>query len=321
VRVLITGFPGFAGPYLAEHIDTIASDAELFGLSWERAGTGGPQLPETRIRFIPGDVTDARSIRRVLEDSRPDLIFHLAAASSVSGSWAHAIDFFEVNTLGTVNLFEAVRETASATTIVVASSAEVYGRAGNGSPRLHENLPMQPISPYGSSKAAMEIVASQYFSGADMPIIRLRLFNHTGPRRPGHFVASSLARQIAEVEATGAAGDVQVGNLDVVRDFTDVRDVARAYWSAATRGTPGEVYNVCSGRGVRVRDLLERLLAMTDHEVTVREDSTRMRAAEIPVLVGDPSKLRDAGGWEPAIEFNQTLEDLLNWWRSEISRG
>jgi GDP-4-dehydro-6-deoxy-D-mannose reductase len=264
-------------------------------------------------------VTDPDSLREALAIARPDIVFHLAAASSVSGSWSHAAGFFQVNTLGAVHLFEAVRETGSTATIVVASSADVYGRTDHGTQRLHEDLPMRPVSPYGSSKAAMEIVASQYFSGAGMPVIRLRLFNHTGPRRPGNFVTSSLARQIAEIEFGRGRQEVRVGNLDVVRDFTDVRDVARAYWLAATRGTPGEVYNVCSGRGFRIGNLLERLLAMTDLEIAVREDSTRMRTAEIPVLVGDPGKLRDATGWEPEIEFDRTLEDLLCWWRGKVS--
>lgn len=319
MRVLITGLPGFAGPYLAEHIHRIAPDTELFGLEWREADRQEHPSPAPAIRMIRGDVTDPRSARSVVETSRPDIVFHLAAASSVSGSWSDPAGFFQVNTVGTVQLLEAIRTTGAAATVVVASSADVYGRACDGIHPLTERLEMRPVSPYGASKAAMEVAAQQYFEGAGIPVIRLRLFNHTGPGRPPSFVASSLARQIALAEDGRSPAEIRVGNLEVVRDFTDVRDVACAYWLAATRGRPGEVYNVCSGRGTSVRDLLDRLLAAAGVEVEIREDRDRVRAADIPALVGDPTKLREATGWRPAIELETTLLDLLEYWRSSTS--
>jgi GDP-4-dehydro-6-deoxy-D-mannose reductase len=321
VRVLITGLPGFAGPYLAKHLVTSDADAELFGLLWTGAGTVERQLPETTIHLLGGDVGDPQSILDTLDHARPDVVYHLAAASSVSESWSNPADGFRVNTIGTVNLLEGIRKIGLAPTIVVASSAEVYGRACATTDRLHEQLPMHPVSPYGASKASMELAAAAYHEGMGMPIVRLRLFNHTGPRRPARFVASSLARQIAEIETGRCAPELRVGNLDAVRDFTDVRDVARAYRLAALRGSPGEVYNVCSGTGVAIRSLLDRLLDMTDREIAVRQDPARMRGADIPVQVGDPTKFRETTGWQPEIEIGQTLADLLSWWRCEIRKA
>lgn len=318
MRVLITGITGFAGPYLAEHIADVSTDAEICGLAWGVVDDDVRQLLGPRVYLLPGDVTDPPSLLEALEKSRPDIVFHLAAVSSVSGSWSDAARCFEVNALGTVHLFEAMRSLGIAPTTVVSSSADAYGMAGDG--YLTEDQLLRPVSPYGVSKAALELTAYQYYAGSGIPTVRLRLFSHTGPRRPARFVASSFAKQIAEIEQGLRPPLLKVGNLDVQRDFTDVRDVARAYWLAASRGDPGAAYNVCSGQAIRIRELLDQLLAMTDHQVEVVVDPNRVRTTEIPILAGDGARFTGDTGWKPTIPLRQTLADLLEWWRSKTCR-
>ena len=316
MRILITGVTGFAGPYLAEHIRCVEPSAELFGLVWGELESEVKQLLRPHVQLIPGDLTDPASVSEATKKARPDVVFHLAAASSVVDSWSEASTTFEVNALGTVNLFEAIRSLGIAPTTVVASSADVYGRAGNGP--LTEDLPLEPVSPYGVSKAALELVAYQYYVSANIPTVRLRLFNHTGPRQPDRFVASSLTKQIVEIERRLRPPELSVGNLDVQRDFNDVRDIARAYWSAATLANPGTVYNVCSGTAVSIRELIDMLLTLIGASVEPVVDSTRVRDTDIPTLVGDRTRFTHDTGWQPEIPLRQTLADLLEWWRLKI---
>jgi GDP-4-dehydro-6-deoxy-D-mannose reductase len=201
--------------------------------------------------------------------------------------------------------------------VVVASSGEIYGGADDDSHPQKESAPYRPISPYAASKAAQDLIADQYCRAHGTPVIRLRLFNHTGPRRPSVFVLSSFARQIVEIERGLRPPRIEVGNLDARRDFVDVRDVARAYWLAAVRGEPGAAYNLCSGRAATIRALLELLLAATEATVEIVPDPARMRPADIPLLLGDPSLFEQTTGWRPKIPIHQTLADLLDWWREQ----
>ena len=200
---------------------------------------------------------------------------------------------------------------------VVASSGEIYGGARDENSPLTESAPYRPISPYAASKAAQDLIADQFFRAHGTPVIRLRLFNHTGPRRPPIFVASSFARQIVEIERGLRPARIEVGNLEARRDFVDVRDAARAYWMAAVGGVPGAAYNVCSGRAGTIRHLLDLLIAAADPEVEVVPDPARMRPADIPLLVGDPTLLQSVTGWQPEIPLARTLADLLQWWREQ----
>jgi GDP-4-dehydro-6-deoxy-D-mannose reductase len=201
---------------------------------------------------------------------------------------------------------------------VVSSSAEVYGNVPTERQPITEDSPLEPLSPYAASKAAQDLLTAQYHRGYGMPTVRLRLFHHTGPGRPTQFVASSFAHQIARIEKGLDRPRLAVGNLEAIRDFTDVRDVTRAYWLAATRGVPGEVYNICSSRRTSIRRILDMLLANSEVEVEVEVDPNRLRAADIPCLVGDHSKFSDTTGWQPEIPLAETLGDLLNWWRGEL---
>ena len=316
MRVLITGVTGFVGPYLAAEL-AAEPDVELFGMALD---AGGPQaagrLP-AGITILLGDVTDDGSIRDALEGARPDVVFHLAGASSGAAAWHRPVACYEVNAVGTLRLLEGIRRLGLAATTIVASSGEVYGSADDEAHPLTEDSPLRPLSPYAASKASQDLVAAQYPRAYGMRVIRLRLFNHTGPRHPEQFVASSFARQIARIERGLQEPVLEVGNLDARRDFVDVRDVARAYRLAVRSDVTGDVFNVCSGRAVSIRRILELLLGLARCEVVVHPDPERMRPADIPLLIGDPRRFREATGWVPEIPLEQTLSDLLDWWRDQ----
>ncbi len=314
MRILITGVSGFAGPHLVRHIAGTKPDHEIWGLVW----AGDRAAPPNSVRPIEGDITDVSSLAAAFSSARPDIVFHLAAASSVAGSWKEAGWFLEVNAIGTANLLEAVRANGNTTRVVVASTGEIYGAVPAEHQPINEDAPLEPISPYAASKAAQDLVTAQYFHGHGLDTVRLRLFNHTGPGRPPQFAASSFARQLARIERGLDPPRLTVGNLDAIRDFTDVRDVARAYWLAATDGIAGGVYNVCSSQGTSIRRVLEILIEASGVEVEIEEDPGRLRTADIPQLVGDNSRFTDLTGWRPEIPLGQTLGDLLDWWRHQI---
>jgi len=316
MRVLITGVTGFVGPYLAAEL-AAEPEVELFGMALDAGGAqAGGALP-SGITILLGDVTDDASIRTVLEEARPDVVFHLAGASSGAAAWHRPVACYEVNAVGTLRLLEGIRRLGLAATTIVASSGEVYGSADDEAHPLTEDSPLRPLSPYAASKASQDLVAAQYPRAYGMRVIRLRLFNHTGPRHPEQFVASSFARQIARIERGLQEPVLEVGNLDARRDFVDVRDVARAYRLAVRSDVTGDVFNVCSGRAVSIRRILELLLGLARCEVVVHPDPERMRPADIPLLLGDPRRFREATGWVPEIPLEQSLSDLLDWWRDQ----
>ena len=316
MRFLITGVTGFVGPYLANELAG-EPEVELFGMALDAGAAESAGTLPAGLRTLTGDITDNNSIHAVLEAARPEVVVHLAGASSGAAAWHRPVACFEVNALGTLRLLEGIRQLGLDTTTIVASSGEVYGSADDEAHPLTEDSPLRPLSPYAASKAAQDLVAAQYPRAYGMRVIRLRLFNHTGPRHPEQFVASSFARQIARIERGLQEPVLEVGNLDARRDFVDVRDVARAYRLAAQRELGGDVFNVCSGHAVSVRHILDLLVGLARCEVTVRPDPERMRPADIPLLIGDPRRFREATGWVPEIPIGQTLADLLDWWRCE----
>ena len=222
------------------------------------------------------------------------------------------------NVLGIVHLLDAARRLSLRPAVLVVGSAEEYGPVGKEEIPIREEAPLRPASPYAVSKVAQGALALLYGPAGGMRVVTTRTFHHTGPGRGEAFAESSFARQLAEIEAGRRPPVLEVGNLEAVRDFTDVRDVVRAYWTLLDHGDPGGVYNVCSGRGVRIRELLERLVALARIPVEVRVDAARLRPADIPALVGDPSRLREATGWSPRIELGTTLRDLIDDWRARL---
>jgi GDP-4-dehydro-6-deoxy-D-mannose reductase len=318
VRVLITGISGFVGQHLTEYLLAHHTDVELFGLRRWRSEMPPSVVHAPSVRMVEGDLLDAPSLVRMLHASRPEVIFHLAASSSVAGSWDTPAEMVQVNVLGTLHLLEAVRQVQLDPAVVLACSAEAYGVVAEGELPIKEEQPFRPVSPYAVSKAAADLLGYQYFRAFHMRTVRLRLFNHCGPRQSSRFVISSLARQVAEIEAGLREPEIRAGDLDVRRDFVDVRDAARAYWLAATRGEAGEAYNVAGGRARPIREVLDHLLTLSRATVSVVSDPERMRPAELRALEGDASRFRRATGWQPEISIGQTLADTLAYWRTAV---
>lgn len=318
MRVLITGISGFVGPYVAEHLVEHHPDVDVSGLVRWSSDLSRLEPVRSMIRLVTGDLTDGPSLVRALKGIEPDVVVHLAASSTVGTSWGAPAEVMRVNVIGQLNLFEAVRTLELEPIIVVAGSGEAYGKVGEGENPVTEEEPFRPVSPYAVSKAAQDLLAYQYFASWGLRVIRLRPFNHTGPGRADRFVASSFARQLAEIEKGLRPPLLKVGKLDVVRDFTDVREIARAYWLAAMHGKPGEAYNVCSGRATSIGQLLNILLRQSEVRVTVEVDPGRLRTADIPKLVGSHRRFTAATGWEPMIPLEETLGDLLAWWRERV---
>ncbi len=318
-RWLITGADGFVAGHLLPHLLEAENNTQIFGMVWREAPRDSWPEAHPRLQILPGELGDAQSITDIVEQTRPEIILHLAAASSVAQSWQDPVPAYQINILGQLHLLEAARSMKSKPTVVIASSAEIYGRDGHDGNAISEAAPLRPLSPYAVSKATQDLQAGQYHAAFGLPTIRLRLFNHTGPGRPPHFVASSFAKQLAEIERGLREPVLHVGNLNVARDFTDVRDIARAWRLAALSGQPGEAYNVCSGRPTPIRKILDILLEKTTVEVEIQTDPTLLRTGEIESLYGDSSLFSEATGWQPEIPLEQTLGDLLQWWRKAVN--
>jgi len=315
-RVLITGITGFAGSHLADYILAEHGGVEVFGTYRWRSRRDNIEHLESRIQLVEAELGDQSALRGALERSRPDAIFHLAAQSFVPTSWAAPAETFHINASGQINLFEAIRSLKLDPVVQIACSSEEYGLVHKDETPITESNPLRPLSPYAVSKVAQDFLGYQYFRSYGLRAVRTRGFNHEGPRRGEVFVMSNFARQIAAIEAGLHEPVMRVGNLDSVRDFTDVRDMVRAYWLAAERGEPGEVYNIASGRGITIREMLDKLLAMSTVQVRVETDPARLRPSDVEVLLGDSSKFRQATGWEPRLSLEQTLADSLDYWRA-----
>jgi GDP-4-dehydro-6-deoxy-D-mannose reductase len=320
MRALITGITGFAGSHLAEYLLSHHPEVEVFGSHRWRSRMDNVDHLLDRLHLIEADLRDATSVRHLVAESRPDLVFHLAAQSFVPASWTAPAETLTTNLAGQVNLFEAVRAAGLDPAIQIACSSEEYGLVLPHEVPIREENPLRPLSPYAVSKVGQDLLGYQYFKSYGMRIVRTRGFNHTGPRRGEVFVSSNFAKQVARIEAGLQRPVLEVGNLDAVRDFTDVRDIVRGYWLAARGGTPGEVYNLASGRGIAIRELVDRLCALSGVAIEIRVDPARLRPSDVEVLIGDSAKFRAETGWEPEIPLERTLADLLDYWRYRTAR-
>lgn len=315
-KALITGITGFVGSHLAEYL--LSEGLEVSGTSRWRSKMDNVEGIKDKIHLHEADMLDAHSIYQIIDEIKPDFIFHLAAQSYVMSSWQSPANTIEVNTTGAINLFEAVRKTGLKAPVQIACSSEEYGKVYPNEVPIKETNPLRPLSPYAVSKLAMDYLGYQYYESYKINIIRTRGFNHTGPRRGEVFAESTFAKQIAEIEKGKKEPIVLVGNLEAKRDYTDVRDMVRAYYLAAQKCTPGDVYNICSGTAWAIGDVLKYLLKLSKVKIEVKEDSSRMRPSDVPILLGDNSKFVAKTGWKPQIKLEKTLEDLLNYWRERV---
>ncbi len=320
MRALITGITGFAGSHLADYILSEHPEVEVYGIRRWRSRMENITHIEGRLELVEGDLRDQASMQDVLTRSRPDYIFHLAAQSFVPTSWKAPAETLSTNILGQTHLLEAVRALGLDPVIQIACSSEEYGLVHPDEVPITEDNPLRPLSPYAVSKVSQDLLGYQYFRSYGMKVVRTRGFNHTGPRRGEVFVVSNFARQLVAIEIGAQEPKIRVGNLDAVRDFTDVRDVVRAYWLAVEKGRPGEVYNIASGKGRTIREILDRLIELSGVKPEIEIDPARLRPSDVEILVGDSSKFRADTGWEPHIEFDRTLADMLEYWRANLGR-
>jgi len=304
--LLVTGAAGFAGG----HLMGAARDAGFSVVAATREPGGGD---------ITCDLRDTHSVEDAVRAAAPDAVVNLAGLSSVSQSFEAPVEAFEVNAVGAVRLLEAVASHAPGARVLCVSSGDVYGSLpASALPAVEEREP-RPLSPYAASKAAMELACGQYRESARLSVAVVRSFNHTGPGQSDNFAASSFARQIAEAERSGAAEAVlRTGALELRRDFSDVRDIVRAYVMLLERGATG-TFNACSGRPVPLRALVDGLSEHARIPVRTEVDETRLRGTEVTSLYGSPQRLRESTGWRPELSLSQTLGDLLEWWREKVS--
>ena len=346
MRILITGVTGMTGSFLAEYLLNLegmevygtyrwrsrldnlddlkkAGRVAIIGNNSPIASTTGlgvmlKGIESAKLNLIEGDITDPCSMRRIVAAVKPDRIFHLAAQSYVPSSWSAPTETLHRTIIGQLNLLEAVREAGIDPLIHIAGSSEEYGYVLPEELPVKETNPLRPLSPYGVSKVAQEMLGYQYFMSYGVKTIVTRGFNHEGPRRGEVFVTSNLAKQIAEIEKGLKSPVLYTGDLSSKRDWSDVRDFVRAYWLALEKGVPGEVYNIGSGVAREVGEMLEMLLGMTNVNIEVKMDPARLRPSDVKVLVCDDTKFRQLTGWQPQIPFEKTLKDLLDYWRERV---
>jgi len=320
--VIVTGVTGFAGSHLAELLLRHSEYSVVGTTRWRSSPDNIKDLLAQGLTLYPCDITDASSVRELVQRYHPDMIYHLAAQSFVPDSWNSPAHTLTTNIIGELNLFEAVRsktinDSQPGCKILVAGSSEEYGLVNPNETPILETNELRPMSPYGVSKIGQDFLAYQYWQSYGIKVVRARAFNHTGPRRHPAFVCSNFAKQIAIIEKIGH-GVIHVGDLTAVRDFTDVRDTVRAYHSLMLLGQPGEVYNICSGVGHTISSVLTTLMQMSSAEIDTEIDESRLRPSDVPILIGDCQKLKSVTDWEPLTPFKQTLEDLLNYWRERV---
>lgn len=318
-RALITGITGFVGSHMAEYLLATQPQIQVFGTARWRSRRDNIGAFSDRVQIIECDLNDGTSVRRMIEDTRPTYIFHLAAQSFVPTSWHAPVDTLTTNINSQLNLFEAVRQIGIEPRIQIAGSSEEYGKVLPDEVPIRETNPLRPLSPYAVSKVAQDMMGWQYFACYGMQVVRTRAFNHSGPRRGDVFVESNFARQVAEIERGLIPPVLKVGNLEARRDFTDVRDIVRAYWLAVTKAEPGEVYNIAYGKSWAIQEVLDMLLAQATVPIRVEQDPSRLRPSDVLILEGDASKFRARTGWEPTIPFERCLRDILDYWRQRVA--
>ncbi len=314
MRALITGITGFAGGHLAQTL--LDQGDEIFGVARDK-GQGLSHLSQT-IEPTIVDLCDPLIVEELLADIQPEAIYHLAAQAFVPTAWADPWATFENNIRPQLNFLQAMIKQQSRARFLIVASNEVYGLVQSSELPVKEDTPLRPNNPYGVSKVAQDMLGLQFFLSHDLDIVRVRAFNHIGPRQSPIFVAASFAKQIAEIEVGLIEPILRVGNLGPKRDFTDVRDVMRAYALLMLHGEAGEAYNVGTGQAHSIQYLLDTLLSYTPVQIKIEPDPGRMRPADVPVIYADNSKLRVKTGWTPAYPFEESLRQVLNYWREEV---
>lgn len=312
MKAFITGVTGFVGRYLAEFL--ASQGVEVWGVSRSII-----PINSSKWNLEQLDLMDEDALTKTLDRLQPNMIFHLAGQSSVRASWDHKIETFDANVILTIHLLESIRKSkAKDAAVLTVGSSEEYGQARPEEIPIGEDAPLRPISPYGISKATVYLLARQYYQTYGMRVIHVRPFNHIGPgQRPG-FVTSDFAKQISEIEAGIKPPVMEVGNLSAERDFLDVRDIVRAYYLIAAKGTAGEVYNVCSSAPVKIQSILDFFLDKSKVEIEVRQNEKLFRPIDFPRYIGSNQKLIAETGWKPTVPLSDSLMAILSHWRDVV---
>ena len=311
MKVLITGIAGFGGSHLAEL--ALREGAQVVGTVLPNGSTDNLAGFRDAVETLSCDLTEPGAAARVLRGVRPDRVFHLAGASVVGTSWEHRVNVLRTNLEGTFQVLEGLR--AHPVPCLVVSSGEVYGAVPERAQPIREEQLLSPLSPYALSKACQEMYARYYANAEGIPLVVVRAFNHVGPRQGPGFVWSDIARQVAAIEKELSPPVLEIGTVTTRRDFTDVRDMVRAYWLALERAKPGETYNAASGTAVAIQEILDGFLALAARPIEVRPNPARVRPVDLSLLSGDAGRLTTLTGWRPQIPLRQSLADVLVDWR------
>lgn len=316
MRALITGATGFAGSHLAEYL-IAHTDLEVWGTDISSNDRNIAHIKEN-LEFVVGDMSEPAVASGILSQAQPDYIFHLAAQAFVPQSWSDPWDTIANNVRAELNILQTLVDSGPSTRVLIAGSADEYGMIRPDELPVTEATPLRPYNPYAVSKVAQDLLGYQYFASHGLPVVRVRPFNHIGPRQSPAFVTSDFAKQIAEIELADREPKLRVGNLDARRDFTDVRDIVQAYHLALERGEPGEVYNLGAERAYSIDQVLDMLLDLSDAQIEVVQDTTRLRPTDVPVVVSDCSKFRQSTGWRATVSMEESLQDILDYWRERV---
>jgi GDP-4-dehydro-6-deoxy-D-mannose reductase len=313
MKALITGITGFAGSHLAENL--LAHNIDVCGTTLKGESRDNTRAIRNDITIAQAALEDINALRRAVNRFKPNWVFHLAAWADVGKSFDNPIRTMEVNLMGTLNLFEVLRDRSFIEGIVFVSSADVFGPLPPSKMPIKPDYPLQPVSPYGVSKAAADLASYQYFRAYGLPVIRVRAFNHTGPRQQTGYMIPDFCSQIVAIERSGKPGSIRVGDLSARRDLADVRDIVNGYRLAAAKGRAGEAYILATGKAATVESYLRTLVKGAKAQIEVATDKSRLRPVEVPLLVGDISKARKRLGYRPQIPITQTLSDTMKYWR------
>jgi len=314
---LITGIAGFAGSHLADYLLT-RGDVDIYGIDRPASGTCNVDHILSRIVLHPGDLADYTWVHETLDRIRPDHLFHLAAQASVRRSWERPGETLVTNVTLELNLLQSIVELGLGPRVLIVGSADEYGLVGQDDLPIDENTPLRPLNPYAVSKIAQDYLGYQYHLSHGLEIVRVRPFNHIGPRQALGFVVPDFAEQIARIEAGLGEAVLRVGNLAAQRDFTDVRDMVRGYYLALAKGVGGQVYNIGSGRAYAIQEILDELLSMCQVPVRVEVDERRLRPSDVPVHICDCRRFKADTGWEPEYDLSTSLRDVLDYWRGQV---
>lgn len=315
MNCLITGINGFVGSYLAEYL--LDKNFEIIGTVYPENATQNISHILDKIQTFPCDLSVPHEIEDIIKQNRPEIIFHLAGQGYVPTSWKEPIGTFNINVLGTLYLLESVKKYSPESGILIIGSGDEYGFADGDRP-LTENAPLSPQNPYAITKVCVDLLGAQLGKYYKLNIVRVRAFPHIGPRQSPNFVVSDFCKQIALIEKKKQPPVIKVGNIESKRDFTDVRDMVKAYWLAISKGKPCEVYNISSEKAYSISEILKKLINLSKTEIKIETDSSKFRPQDTQIKLGNSQKFRNLTGWKPRIPIEQTLQETLDWWRGQV---